>query len=198
MNTSILRRPARGFTLVELLVVISIIAVLASMGFAGAQAAINKAKKTKARKICVTLDQAVLAFYDEYGRLPTLGSSSGDTELDTFKDGEGKKLLTILLGYEDSTDPENPKKIRFFEAPEAKNERDGIIYVGSGNNVEGLVDPWGETYTVKLDGDYDESLEVKNVGPKDSKLRGRRVASYTKGKKRETDNAGRADDVTSW
>ena len=78
MKTTRPIRPAHGFTLVELLVVIAIIAVLAAMGFAGAQAAINKAKKTKARKICVTLDQAVMSFYNEYGFLPTNPDPSED------------------------------------------------------------------------------------------------------------------------
>lgn len=198
MNTRILRRPRRGFTLVELLVVIAIIAVLAAMGFAGAQAAISRAKKTKARKICVTMDQAVLSFYDEYGHMPVVGSSTADREVVTDT-GDGLKLVTILLGYESETSSmENKKKVRFFEAPEAKAKRDGISYAGSGssstNTVEGLFDPWGQPYRVVLDADYDEMLKDPLATGK--QLR-RRVATYTWGRNKKSDRGG-GDDVSSW
>jgi prepilin-type N-terminal cleavage/methylation domain-containing protein len=193
-TTQLSRHPARGFTLVELLVVIAIIAVLAAMGFAGAQAAINKAKKTKARKICVTLDQGVMAFYNEYGYLPT--NPSGDSTQGLATDsGEGVKLIETLLGYDDE---ENEKKIRFFEAAEAKGKRDGIEYAGSGNSVTGLYDPWGEPYRVLLDGNYDETLQNPfSGGNQGNLLRGRRVATYSYGKNGKNDNGG-GDDVKSW
>ena len=194
MKTTRLSRPAHGFTLVELLVVIAIIAVLAAMGFAGAQAAINKAKKVKARKICVTLEQGVIAFYNTYGYLPT--NPEDEVTLETGND-EGD-LLTILLGYESGTDIENEKKIRFFEAPEAKGERDGIVYAGTGNSVTGLFDPWGETYRVILDGNYDENVDNPfSESGRGSVLRGRRAAVYTYGKNGEDDGGG-GDDVKSW
>lgn len=194
MKTTRTSRSRNGFTLVELLVVIAIIAVLAAMGFAGAQAAINRAKKTKAAKICVSLDQAVMTFYDEYGFLPTNPTDS-DTPILTDSDN-GVKLIEILLGYEDEGDNmQNEKKIRFFEAPEAKAKRDGIKYAGEGNSIEGLYDPWGGPYRVLLDGTYGDG--VKNPFSEDSKLRGRRVATYSWGKN-EKDDKGLGDDVKSW
>jgi prepilin-type N-terminal cleavage/methylation domain-containing protein len=198
MKTTRPHRSRPGFTLVELLVVIAIIAVLAAMGFAGAQAAINRARKTKARKVCVTMDQAVMSFYDEYGFLPT--NPDGDTTLDT--DSDEDNLLTILLGYEaESSKMQNQKKIRFFEAGEAKggktNPKDGIRY-GSSNSVEGLYDPWGETYQVLLDGDYDETLDNPfSSGSGSNILRGRRVATFSYGKNGKNDDGG-GDDVKSW
>ena len=199
MKTTRPHRSRKGFTLVELLVVIAIIAVLAAMGFAGAQAAINRARKTKARKVCVGMDQAVLSFYDEYGHLPT--NPDGDSTLDT--DDNEDDLLTILLGYEeDSDEMENKKGIRFFESAEAKggkkNPKDGIRY-GEGDTVEGLFDPWRETYQVLLDGDYDDSLDnpFSEGGNQSTILRGRRVATFSFGKNGE-DDGGSRDDVKSW
>jgi len=195
MKTTRPIRPAHGFTLVELLVVIAIIAVLAAMGFAGAQAAINKAKKTKSRKISVTLDQGVMSFYSEYGFLPT--NPTGDTTIQTDS-GQGVQLVTVLLGYETGNDIENEKKIRFFEAPEAKGGKDGIKYAGSGNSISGLYDPWGLPYRVLLDGDYNESLQNPfSGGGESSILHGRRVATFSYGKNDKNDNGG-DDDVKSW
>jgi len=168
--------------------------ILPAMGFAGAQAAINRARKTRARKVCVTIDQAVMSFYDEYGFLPT--NPDGDTTLQTDND-EGN-LLTTLLGYEPrGGDMENQKKIRFFEAGEAKGgkgkPKDGIRY-GSSNSAEGLFDPWGGPYHVILDGDYDEQVDDPFGGPP---LRGRRVVTYSLGKNGR-DDGGAGDDVKSW
>lgn len=202
MKTTRQYRSRKGFTLVELLVVIAIIAVLAAMGFAGAQAAINKARKTKARKICVSMDQAVLSFYDENGHLPAMSEETRDKTL-TTEDDENQ-LLTILLGYEseDNEDKENRRGIRYFEAAEAKGGRqrpkDGIRY-GEGDSVEGLFDPWGETYQVLLDGDYDETLDdpFSESSSQGKILRGRRVATFTFGRNGE-DDGGSRDDVKSW
>jgi len=199
MKRRSLRHSALAFTLVELLVVISIIAVLAAAGFAGAKAAIDKAHKVKARKVCTTVDQAVLTFYDEYGHLPlptSAASSSQDTEL-TTTGGQGVELLNILMGLEsDSDDMLNPKKIRFLDVPEGKNNKDGIIY-SSGDNIRGLYDPWGQPYHVLLDSNYDDTLDNNPFATGSKPLRGRRVGTYTFGKNKQNDRGGR-DDVKSW
>lgn len=191
-------RLRRGFTLVELLVVVAIIAVLASMGFAGAKAAINNARKVKARKMCVAMDTAVLAFYDEYGHLPAMTGIDTDKEFVTDS-GDGVTLVTILMGYEsESATIENRKRVRYLDAPEAKGRRDGVVYRGSGDQVEGLFDPWGGPYRVLLDGDYNEQLDNPFRGAGNpSVLRGKRVVTYTFGANKINDQGGR-DDVASW
>jgi len=45
----------------------------------------------------------------------------------------------------------NPRAITFLEVPTAKKGKSGIT-----NNV--FVDPWGGTYQIYLDGDYDNTL----------------------------------------
>ena len=84
-----------GFTLVELLVVISIIAVLASLGFAGFNMAIQKAKKTSAKAAISSLVQACNDYYEDESQLPLNEGATADQE--RISDNE---LMSILVGLE--------------------------------------------------------------------------------------------------
>lgn len=122
-------RRASAFTLIELLVVMAIIAILAGLGFAAVQGALNSSKRAQARNDVNQAAAAVKSYALEYGRLPEKG-----------------KEVASLTG-------ENPKKIVFFEAKTAKGNppKNGL----SGGQ---LLDPWGNPYTFQLDDDYDNKV----------------------------------------
>jgi prepilin-type N-terminal cleavage/methylation domain-containing protein len=154
------RRAAGGFTLVELLVVISIIVVLAAMSFGAANMAMNKAKKLQTANDARALKQAIQSFNSEYSRLPEFGAQGDEAQTD----GEaGAELLTILLGKEEVTDSmQNKKQIAFFNAKVNKNKnKGGLVYSsqGSGARPDGLYDAWGNPFYLKLDTEYDGELE---------------------------------------
>lgn len=170
---------ASGFTLVELLVVVAIIAVLAAAGFAGGNAAMQRARKVSAQSVATSIATGVEQFYTEYSALPDVGSDKVQTD-----GAEGIQLLNILAGKETGTTIQNARKVRFFSAKEAKsptaNPRDGATYTGS--TFAGLYDPWGEPYYVVLDTDYDDELDVDPDGDNAPvTLRGRKVAAYSLG-----------------
>ncbi len=68
-----------GFTLVELLVVIGIIAILASVVMTIGTTVIKIAKRTKAQNTATQIQTAVLSYYTEYSVYPTpSGAGTGD------------------------------------------------------------------------------------------------------------------------
>ncbi|MFK7909850.1 MAG: prepilin-type N-terminal cleavage/methylation domain-containing protein [Akkermansiaceae bacterium] len=148
------KKHRRGFTLVELLVVIAIIAILAALGTPAILAQLKKAKIAKSQGVCQAFEVAVNNFESEYNFLPYSGSApNADTEIRSNTD-----IMSVLAGLEDEV---NFKKIKFFELGEPKGSSEASYKDGmhvSGNSAK-LYDPWGEPYYLELDYDYDGQIK---------------------------------------
>jgi len=78
-STPLLRSKSRsGFTLVEMLVVIGIIAILASVLFSVGGSAIRAAQRARASQIANSLQTAALNYYNEYNAYPVPTGTTGD------------------------------------------------------------------------------------------------------------------------
>lgn len=199
MKTPFKKRPQKGFTLVELLVVIVIIAVLATLGAGVGIGALQKARRVAAQSAASNVANAVEQFYSEYSLLPD--PEDGATEDNTpyrSDNGQGLTLLDILAGFEDE---QNERKMRFLNVKEADKgkERDGIVYNDTGDKVLGLYDPWGEPYYIVIDYDYDGRLEFTPTSAYtyNAKLNNKNVAVFSLGTDSPTE-AKRKDLVKTW
>ena len=141
-------KKSTAFTLVELLVVISIIAILAGLSFPAVSGAMDSAKKTQAKSNVVQIAAAVTAYEVEYGKLPTLTGTTVD-----------RNLMDILTGT-------NSRGIVFLEAQAWKKGK-------GGTNSSGVYcDPWSSTnaYAISLDAgsadatNYDNKINVSTNG----------------------------------
>jgi prepilin-type N-terminal cleavage/methylation domain-containing protein len=72
------RRARRGFTLVEMLVVIAIIGILAGLITAAAYTALKKARETAITVEFTQMDMALKAYKDKYGEYPPDGTDRTD------------------------------------------------------------------------------------------------------------------------
>jgi prepilin-type N-terminal cleavage/methylation domain-containing protein len=185
----------RGFTLVELLIVIAIIMVLAALGFAGVQTALRKAKTVQSLNIATNLAQSIQNYYDEYGALPAVAPSNVPISTTT---GEGVNVLRVLLAQEgNGTNILNTRMIRFLDVKTAKARKAGLDYSGGATQATGLFDAWGEPYFIVFDDDYND--EIPNPQPNGTAdaqiIRGVKSVIYSSGADRIL---GTRDDVRTW
>jgi prepilin-type N-terminal cleavage/methylation domain-containing protein len=141
-----------GFTLVELLVVLVIVATLASVGFAVMASVIVKAKVVSAKSGAVGLESAVNHYASDYGVFPTVLRSA-----EAGKEGvrADAGLMDILLGINKM---ENPRAAGYYNGKSASESGKGvgILSEEGGQDSSGtLVDPFGSAYHVIVDEDHD-------------------------------------------
>lgn len=135
----------RGFTLIELLVVIVIIGILIGLGSKGLRAAKINAKKAQARVEISSIETAVKAYVNKYGKLPAADSFQGSSDI-ADSVNLSRDIIAILTAQ--STD-ENPAEMVFLE-PQGQ-AGDGVF-----------LDPWGAQYLIALDTDYDGQVQIQN------------------------------------
>jgi len=170
-----------AFTLVELLVVIAIIGILAGMGFAGYNRALNTARRAVAKNDVTQIANAVLLFETEYGKLPPGGT--------TEPDDVGSDLMRVLTATEESGESDtifNPRRIVFLEVNPSATKR-------SGTNEDGkFIDPWGNAYQIVMDTEYEHRVNVPSNRSGDTMELRRRVAVWSQ------TNEDNNTIVTSW
>lgn len=144
----------RAFTLIELLIVISIIIILVGLLFPAFRGAQDQAKIVQARNDEQQIVTAINAFFTEYGVYPCGAQQGGDSN-DYFAadDTSNNILFDILRGDANNGNVQtyNPKSIPFLQATVAKdlvNPRSGI-----GGNGR-YYDPWGSVYRIRMDNNY--------------------------------------------
>ena len=161
-----------AFTLVELLVVISIIGMLAGLMSVAIPKAMESGKKAKAKGELTAIVAAVKAYKQEYGRWPGTDTTS-DT---TFQDDNSKYLLAALSGTSSAL-VENPKSVRILEGADT----DGT-----------MKDPWKTQYFILVDTDDSNSITYNNKTIRVSVL----AVSFGKDQKQDA-TPGSGDDVFS-
>ena len=182
-----------GFTLTELLVVISIIGLLAGLSTAVIPRAMEAGKKAKVKTELTSLVASVKAYRQEYGRYP-INANLADNEFNSWygpptNENGSKELVRILSGENRTLGgvEMNPKGVRFLEGASP----DGTFR-----------DAWGNQYCVKMDTDESGALEYYASGGQGENIK-MTVIAVSLGKDKTQNDPDRrttrtCDDVFSW
>ncbi len=165
-----------AFTLVELLVVISIIIILAGLLFPAFGAAQERAKKVQASNDEQAIINAVKNYSTEYGKMPITSLQANAATDTVYDDKDGAtyvngQLMNILLGkphddkgnYGGTAYTYNPRQIVFLEVKGVKDNKapkNGVVTdLADTANYSRWYDPWGTPYCVWIDADYTNQIE---------------------------------------
>lgn len=193
MNTRLHTTPHRAFTLIEMLVVITIVGILAALVGTAATSVIRNAKKVKTKAALKDIVLGIQNYRTEYNKLPL---PPGHTSEDAIPLDQGSTILKILLGGNDSK--MNPREIRFIEPPMGKDGAGGLS--GTEGNYS-LTDSWGTPYEVMLDANYDNKIlnpDSQNEDPNVSKGPREVIATAIAYSYGEDKKKGTKDDIVSW
>jgi prepilin-type N-terminal cleavage/methylation domain-containing protein len=139
--------PPVGFTLIEILVVIAIIGILASILIPVAGNASKTAKKRRAMLEMNAIKVAVMEFQRDHKYMPwgdpdnKNQSRVGNDEW-VDNDQELENVMRWLTG-------ENPMKKAYLTIPEKSQDKDNPLI---------FVDPWGQYYRIGLDRNLDGAM----------------------------------------
>lgn len=194
-----------AFTLIEMLIVITIIGILAGISVPVVGGVMERARKVKVLSSIKDLQVAIKSYQTEYNRYPSTTTSS-DTDATT----DASNGLIGTLQAQTASDPLNPRNIKFVDLPLGKSFKGGEFRGGlDANTPPGLFDEWGQAYRVIMDTNYDEKVHnpdqdnddtnISTNSPVDLPLG---VAIYSLGPDGDPNGKNQMtptkDDITSW
>jgi len=184
------RRRVRGFSLVEILAVVAVIAILTALLMPAVANLLDKAEQAKIRTEVNLIATAINRYFQETGDLPASGDHGGcqsgwidrDRVNANTRRGELRRLEYL---YQQLTDPAaNPVGKVFLEMPLTPVEDDwGVAY-------QVVADPYGNPYMVIMDCTGNNAIGASRGIPAI-------VRSLGKDGRLQDDNIAGKDDISS-
>ena len=155
MKISLSPRSSKGFTLIELIIVIAILATLAGIAYPTYMSIQGNAARTAAKKVCTDNVSAVESFkQDNNGMLPydntMVEADDNDQMYLTTTAGEDGNMIRILTNREDEESGRRYNSTRdiYLRSDEQDQPNDGLFVDASGEL--NFYDPWGKPYYIVL------------------------------------------------
>lgn len=160
-------RGRRAFTLIEMLVVVAIIGILASILLPVLAGAKKRAKLTQARAEANNIEAAVAGYQSQYTLAPVPKALSDDSAFNPAADYSfsvsNSWVISILMDAEvlaNAGHARNPQRHQYLNPGTLKP---GITSAGVSSDDYNFRDPWGNPYVIAFDLNYDNAVEI--TGP---------------------------------
>lgn len=162
MKISTTTKNLHGFTLLELIVVIAILATLAGISYPAIMGVQENARIASSSKTCVDIVAGVTNFkQDHNGIMPYYPNDAKPDRKDQIylatQAGKDAGMVSILTGYEEGDVKLNLNNEAYMKPNKAEEPRDGIY--GESADELSLFDPWGKPYYVVLSESLDGCID---------------------------------------
>ena len=148
----------RAFTLIEILVVMTLIAILVGIGVPAFTSVMEQARKTQAKNEEQQIVAAINAFYTDYGQYPLVTADTTINKTSTPSNSNLFFTLRAVSGGVNLNNAVNTRAIVFIQPPVSKDQTNPRSGIKSSTADSTWYDPWGKPYNVMIDGNYDNSL----------------------------------------
>jgi prepilin-type N-terminal cleavage/methylation domain-containing protein len=153
-----IRGHTSAFTLIEILVVMTLIAILVGIGVPAFTSVMEQARKTQAKNEEQQIVAAVNAFYTDYGNYPLVTADTTLTGTSTPSNGDLFFTLRAVSGGANAGNVINTRAIVFIQPPVSKDQTNPRSGIKSSTTDSTWYDPWGKPYNVMIDGNYGNNL----------------------------------------
>lgn len=180
-------RPYRGFTLVEMLVVIAIISVLAGLILPTLGNAKKSAMIARSKSEMGAIVAAISQYQTEYSRYPAPDKYDKDKTFGLDNGTSNQEIMAILLNQDEFSNKDfkkNPRKLRLLDAQRGTSNTSP----GVGSDLV-YRDPWGTPYKISIDYDYDDKV-VDEIYSKSAVSKDPQSNQVLNGLVEDKDNAG--------
>ena len=203
--STVSERKRSAFTLIELLIVIAIIVVLASVLLPAMNSVMKKAEATKARVEAKSLVNAWKAYFNEYGRWPVganyklfedaifLGDKQNADEASSTGIVMIANVMTNIM-YPNASLYAGMNMHPICTEYNAKREVFLTYQADSVNTNGDMVDPWGNPYKVMFDVNRDGKVDRPALGSLSATSVYDSVISWSMG----PNGVESSDDINSW
>ena len=174
----------KGFTLVEMLVVITILGILMAMMIPAAGMILKRAKVAQAKSDAGVVASVMLKYFSEYNRVPGFYVDETKAGNPHLTDKNWVEVMSPTPGGIPNKD--NVKRVIFFEGGGGSLGDEKSEFPGA------FIDSWGKLYEYQVDEDRDGNIDHPNGG---NAIRARSIA-WSGGPDGKTDTW--EDNVTSW